>query len=165
MGTPEKLAEIAAQVRDGARAAGKDEASVQVVAKVRVSIDRDRERALEAAQLAAMYSVADHYRDMLASSGFEGEVAKASAAAAHGGLGAAAQTISDDYLESAAALRRHVDRRSARPPSPLRGVRRLADHRALRAGDGCADRRGAAVPRCVAHRQIPVMRKPDDLIL
>jgi len=100
MGTPEKLAEIAGQVRDGARAAGKDERSAQILAKVRVSIDADRDRArARLRKLAAMYTVADHYRDMLVASGFEGEVAKASAAAAEGGLRSAAQAISDEYLD------------------------------------------------------------------
>jgi alkanesulfonate monooxygenase SsuD/methylene tetrahydromethanopterin reductase-like flavin-dependent oxidoreductase (luciferase family) len=100
MGTPEKLAEIAGHVREGARAAGKDGGAAQVIAKVRVSIDADRDRARSRLRkLAAMYTVADHYRDMLVSSGFEGEVSKASAAAAQGGLRAAAQAISDDYLD------------------------------------------------------------------
>jgi alkanesulfonate monooxygenase SsuD/methylene tetrahydromethanopterin reductase-like flavin-dependent oxidoreductase (luciferase family) len=100
MATPDKLAEIAGHVREGARAAGKDEKAVQIIAKVRVSIDPDRECARSRLKrLAAMYTVADHYRDMLVASGFEGEVAKASAAAAEGGLRAVAHTISNDYLD------------------------------------------------------------------
>jgi alkanesulfonate monooxygenase SsuD/methylene tetrahydromethanopterin reductase-like flavin-dependent oxidoreductase (luciferase family) len=116
MGTPAKLAEIAAHVREGARAAGKDEASVQVIAKVRVSIDPDRDRARQRLRrLAAMYTVADHYRDMLASSGFEGEVTKATAAAGQGGLRAASAAVSDDYLDrlplfAATSIEEVVDR-------------------------------------------------------
>jgi alkanesulfonate monooxygenase SsuD/methylene tetrahydromethanopterin reductase-like flavin-dependent oxidoreductase (luciferase family) len=100
MATPEKLSSIAAAVREGARAAGKGETSVQVIAKVRVSVDSDRDRArARLRRLAAMYTVADHYRDMLASSGFEADVARASEAAAQGGLRAAAQTITNEYLD------------------------------------------------------------------
>jgi alkanesulfonate monooxygenase SsuD/methylene tetrahydromethanopterin reductase-like flavin-dependent oxidoreductase (luciferase family) len=116
MGTPEKLAEIALRVREGARAAGKDEASVQVIAKVRVSLDPDRARARSRLRkLAALYTVADHYREMLASSGFEGEVAKASSAAREGGLRAAAGAISDEYLDrlplfAATSIEEVVDR-------------------------------------------------------
>lgn len=116
MATPDKLGEIAALVREGARAAGKDERSVQVIAKVRVSLDPDRDRArFGLRKLAALYTVADHYREMLGSSGFEGEVAKASAAAAQGGLRAAAQAISDDYLDrlpliAATSIKEVIDR-------------------------------------------------------
>jgi alkanesulfonate monooxygenase SsuD/methylene tetrahydromethanopterin reductase-like flavin-dependent oxidoreductase (luciferase family) len=116
MGTPEKLAEIASWVRDGASAAGKDESKAQVVAKVRVSLDPDRDRARERLRrLAAMYTVADHYRDMLVSSGFEGEVSRAARAAAEGGLRAASQTITDEYLDrlpllAATSIEEVVDR-------------------------------------------------------
>jgi alkanesulfonate monooxygenase SsuD/methylene tetrahydromethanopterin reductase-like flavin-dependent oxidoreductase (luciferase family) len=116
MGTAEKLAEIAAEVRGGARAAGKDETSVQIIAKVRVCLDPDRDRARAGLRkLAARYTVADHYRDMLISSGFEAEVSKVSAAAAEGGLRSAARAITDDYLDrlpllAATSIEEVVDR-------------------------------------------------------
>jgi alkanesulfonate monooxygenase SsuD/methylene tetrahydromethanopterin reductase-like flavin-dependent oxidoreductase (luciferase family) len=116
MGTPAKIAEIAGHVREGARAAGKDESAAQVIAKVRVSLDPDRDRARAGLRkLAAVYTVADHYRDMLVASGFEGEVAKAIAAAREGGLRSATQAISDDYLDrlpllAATSIEEVVDR-------------------------------------------------------
>jgi alkanesulfonate monooxygenase SsuD/methylene tetrahydromethanopterin reductase-like flavin-dependent oxidoreductase (luciferase family) len=116
MATAEKLAEIVRLVREGARTAGKDESSVQVIAKVRVSLDPDRDRArARLRKLAALYTVADHYRDMLAASGFEAEVSKASAAAAEGGLRSATHAITDDYLDrlpllAATSIEEVVDR-------------------------------------------------------
>jgi alkanesulfonate monooxygenase SsuD/methylene tetrahydromethanopterin reductase-like flavin-dependent oxidoreductase (luciferase family) len=100
MATPGKLAEIASWVREGARAAGKDESAIQIIAKVRVTLHADRERARSRLrQLAAFYTVADHYADMLKSSGFEADVVRATEAFARGGLGAAEQQISDSYLD------------------------------------------------------------------
>jgi alkanesulfonate monooxygenase SsuD/methylene tetrahydromethanopterin reductase-like flavin-dependent oxidoreductase (luciferase family) len=101
MATPEKLADIAHRVREGARSAGRDPARVQVAAKVRVSLSSDRERArARLRQLAAFYTVADHYRDMLRASGFEEHVDMAAAAFEKGGLDAASREISDDYLDA-----------------------------------------------------------------
>ncbi len=100
MATPRKVAEIASWVREGARAAGKNEGAAEVITKVRVTLHSDRERArARLKQLAAFYTVADHYTDMLKSSGFEGEVNRAIEAFARGGLRAAEHQISDGYLD------------------------------------------------------------------
>jgi alkanesulfonate monooxygenase SsuD/methylene tetrahydromethanopterin reductase-like flavin-dependent oxidoreductase (luciferase family) len=100
MATPAKLSEIAGHVRDGARAAGKDPAAAVVVAKVRVSLHPDRERArARLRQVATFYTIADHYAEMLKSSGFEAEVARVTAAFADGGFRAAERQISDDYMD------------------------------------------------------------------
>ena len=45
MATPQKLADIVRHVREGASAAGRDPGSLQIAAKVRVSLHPDRERA------------------------------------------------------------------------------------------------------------------------
>jgi len=116
MATPEKLAEIVALVREGARAAGKPESAVQVITKVRVSIDADRERArTRLRQLAARYTVADRYREMLASSGFEGEVSRATEALREQGFRAVEATITDAYMDklpliAATSIEEVVDR-------------------------------------------------------
>jgi alkanesulfonate monooxygenase SsuD/methylene tetrahydromethanopterin reductase-like flavin-dependent oxidoreductase (luciferase family) len=100
MATPEKVAEITERVRDGARAAGRDPAAVQIAAKVRVSLHSDRERARSRLrQVAAFYTVADHYQDMLRSSGFGGEVDKAAEAFKKGGLREAERQISSEYID------------------------------------------------------------------
>jgi alkanesulfonate monooxygenase SsuD/methylene tetrahydromethanopterin reductase-like flavin-dependent oxidoreductase (luciferase family) len=101
MATPAKLAEIAGLVREGARAAGKRESDVDVITKVRVSIDADRDRARSRLrQLAAFYTAADHYADMLKASGFEADVVRVSEAFARGGLRAATESISNEYLDA-----------------------------------------------------------------
>jgi alkanesulfonate monooxygenase SsuD/methylene tetrahydromethanopterin reductase-like flavin-dependent oxidoreductase (luciferase family) len=100
MATPAKLAQIASLVREGARAAGKDESAAQVVTKVRVTLHADRDRArARLRRLAAFYTVADHYGDMLKSSGFEADVRLATSAFATGGLSLAEERISDRYLD------------------------------------------------------------------
>jgi alkanesulfonate monooxygenase SsuD/methylene tetrahydromethanopterin reductase-like flavin-dependent oxidoreductase (luciferase family) len=101
MATPEKIAEISQHVREGARTGGRDPGTVQIAAKVRVSLDPDRERArAKLRQVAAFYTVADHYQDMLRASGFEEHVDRAVEAFEQGGLGAAARSIPDDYLDA-----------------------------------------------------------------
>jgi 5,10-methylenetetrahydromethanopterin reductase len=101
MATPAKLADIARHVKDGARAAGRDADLVQVAAKVRVSLHPDRDRArARLRQLAAFYTVADHYQDMLRASGFEAHVDTAVRAFESGGLGAATRTVTDEYLDA-----------------------------------------------------------------
>ena len=120
MATPEKLAEIADHVRDGARGAGRVPGVAQVAAKVRVSLHPDRERArAKLRQLAAFYTVADHYQDMLRSSGFEQDVDLAIEAFKNGGLGEAQRTISDAVPGSVAAHCRDVDRGAHRAPQTL----------------------------------------------
>jgi alkanesulfonate monooxygenase SsuD/methylene tetrahydromethanopterin reductase-like flavin-dependent oxidoreductase (luciferase family) len=100
MATPAKLAEIARHVQEGARAAGRDPQAVQIAAKVRVSLHRDRESARSRLrQLAAFYTTADHYQDMLRSSGFAGEVDRVLESFKKGGLVEAVRAISDDYLD------------------------------------------------------------------
>jgi len=100
MATPDKLAEICDHVRDGARGAGRVPGVAQIAAKVRVSLHLDREHArAKLRHLAAFYTVADHYQDMLRSSGFEQDVDAAVEAFKNGGLGEAERTISDEYLD------------------------------------------------------------------
>jgi alkanesulfonate monooxygenase SsuD/methylene tetrahydromethanopterin reductase-like flavin-dependent oxidoreductase (luciferase family) len=99
MATASKLAEIAARVREGARASGR--VDVEVIAKVRVCIDADRDRARSRLrQLAAFYTAADHYADMLKASGFEADVVRIGEAFARGGLRAATEAVSNDYLDA-----------------------------------------------------------------
>jgi alkanesulfonate monooxygenase SsuD/methylene tetrahydromethanopterin reductase-like flavin-dependent oxidoreductase (luciferase family) len=95
-----KLGEIARHVHEGARAGGRDPASVQIAAKVRVTLHPDRARARDRLrELAAFYTVADHYQTMLRASGFEDDVDRAVLAFQRGGLREAQRSISDAYLD------------------------------------------------------------------
>src|SRR5438876_6435672 len=66
MGTPSTIREIADRVRAGAVEAGRDPNKVQIIAKVRVSLNADRAMARSRLrQVLTFYNIADHYRDML----------------------------------------------------------------------------------------------------
>ncbi len=75
MGTPATIKEIASRVREGAVEAGRDPNSIEIIAKVRVSLNPDRAAARsKLRQVLTFYNIADHYKDMLIASGFEPEV-------------------------------------------------------------------------------------------
>ena len=75
MATPATIREIASRVRAGAVEAGRDPNKLEIIAKVRVSLQPGPGGGpLALRQVLTFYNIADHYRDMLIASGFEPEV-------------------------------------------------------------------------------------------
>src|ERR1019366_6004401 len=100
MATPAKVREIAARAREGAVAAGRDPQKLDIITKVRVSLNPDRKVArTKLRQVLTFYNIADHYRDMLKSSGFEPEVNAVQEAFQKGGFKAAQEQITDAYMD------------------------------------------------------------------
>jgi alkanesulfonate monooxygenase SsuD/methylene tetrahydromethanopterin reductase-like flavin-dependent oxidoreductase (luciferase family) len=100
MGTPETIRAIAARVREGAVEAGRDPSKIEIIAKVRCSVNPDRTIARsKLRQVLTFYNIADHYKDMLIASGFEPEVTKIQAAFKESGFKAASQHMTDDYMD------------------------------------------------------------------
>ena len=100
MGTPATIRDIAARVREGALEAGRDPAKIEIIAKVRVSLNPDRAIARsKLRQVLTFYNIADHYKDMLIASGFKPEVTRIQATFKEGGFKAAAQHMTDEYMD------------------------------------------------------------------
>jgi alkanesulfonate monooxygenase SsuD/methylene tetrahydromethanopterin reductase-like flavin-dependent oxidoreductase (luciferase family) len=100
MGTPATIKEIAGRVRQGALEAGRDPNALEIIAKVRVSLNPDRAAARsKLRQVLTFYNIADHYKDMLIASGFEAEVTRIQEAFMAGGFKAAAQHMTDEYMD------------------------------------------------------------------
>lgn len=100
MATPATIRAIAGRVRAGAAEAGRDPKSIEIISKVRVSLNPDRAVARSRLrQVLTFYNIADHYRDLLKASGFEAEVAAVERAFQQGGFKAAQQLITDDYMD------------------------------------------------------------------
>ena len=69
MATPATIKEIARRVREGAVEAGRDQNALQIIAKVRVSLNPDRTIVRsKLRQVLTFYNIADHYKDMLIAS-------------------------------------------------------------------------------------------------
>lgn len=99
MANPAKVREIVANVRGGARAAGRDASAVEMCVKVRVAIHPDREIAKrKLKQVLTFYNLADFYKDMVAGQGFAQGSAAVRAAYETGGFKAAAAAVSDEML-------------------------------------------------------------------
>jgi alkanesulfonate monooxygenase SsuD/methylene tetrahydromethanopterin reductase-like flavin-dependent oxidoreductase (luciferase family) len=100
MGTPETVRQIAARVREGAAEAGRDPSKLEIIAKVRCSLNSDRAVARsKLRQVLTFYNIADHYKDMLIASGFAPEVTRIQEAFKAGGFKAAAQHMTDQYMD------------------------------------------------------------------
>jgi len=100
MATPATVKEIASRVHAGAREAGRDPKDVKIITKVRCSLNSDRQTARSRLrQVLTFYNIADHYRDMLKSSGFESEVAVIGEAFKSGGFKAAKAAMTDEYMD------------------------------------------------------------------
>jgi alkanesulfonate monooxygenase SsuD/methylene tetrahydromethanopterin reductase-like flavin-dependent oxidoreductase (luciferase family) len=100
MATPATIKEIARRVREGAVEAGRDPDALQIIAKVRVSLNPDRTIVRsKLRQVLTFYNIADHYKDMLIASGFEPEVTRVQEAFKSGGFKAAEQFITDEYMD------------------------------------------------------------------
>ena len=100
MATPEMIKTIAARVREGAVEAGRDPAKIEIIAKVRCSLNPDPAIARsKLRQVLTFYNIADHYKDMLIASGFESEVMAIQEAFKAGGFKAAATKMTDEYMD------------------------------------------------------------------
>jgi alkanesulfonate monooxygenase SsuD/methylene tetrahydromethanopterin reductase-like flavin-dependent oxidoreductase (luciferase family) len=100
MATPATIKEIAKRVREGAVEAGRDPNALEILVKVRVSLNPDRAIARsKLKQVLTFYNIADHYKDMLIASGFEPEVLRIQEAFKAGGFKAAAQFMTDEYMD------------------------------------------------------------------
>lgn len=100
MATPVMIRTIAERVRAGAVEAGRDPKSLEIIAKVRVSLNPDRAIARsKLRQVLTFYNIADHYKDMLKASGFEAEVTAIEAAFQKGGFKAAQALMTDEYID------------------------------------------------------------------
>lgn len=100
MATPAKVREIAERVRAGAAEANRAPGEIQIITKVRVSVNPDRGKArAKLRQVLTFYNIADHYSDMLKASGFETEVNAVQAAFREGGFKAAQETLTDSYMD------------------------------------------------------------------
>ncbi len=100
MATPATIREIAKRVREGAAEAGRDPDALEIIAKVRCSLNPDRAVARsKLRQVLTFYNIADHYKDMLIASGFEPEVMRIQDAFRSGGFKAAAQFMTDEYMD------------------------------------------------------------------
>jgi alkanesulfonate monooxygenase SsuD/methylene tetrahydromethanopterin reductase-like flavin-dependent oxidoreductase (luciferase family) len=100
MATPATVREIAGRVHAGAAEAGRAKSEVQIITKVRVSVNPDRTKArAKLRQVLTFYNIADHYSDMLKASGFETEVNAVQTAFRQGGFKAAQETLTDSYMD------------------------------------------------------------------
>jgi alkanesulfonate monooxygenase SsuD/methylene tetrahydromethanopterin reductase-like flavin-dependent oxidoreductase (luciferase family) len=100
MAIPATVREIAGRVHAGAAEAGRAKSEVQIITKVRVSVNPDRTKArAKLRQVLTFYNIADHYSDMLKASGFETEVNAVQAAFRQGGFKAAQETLTDSYMD------------------------------------------------------------------
>ncbi|OGA18965.1 MAG: hypothetical protein A3G25_00895 [Betaproteobacteria bacterium RIFCSPLOWO2_12_FULL_63_13] len=100
MATPGTIREIAKRVREGAVEAGRDPNALEIIAKVRCSLNADRTIARsKLKQVLTFYNIADHYKDMLIASGFEPEVLRIQEAFKSGGFKAASQCMTDEYMD------------------------------------------------------------------
>jgi alkanesulfonate monooxygenase SsuD/methylene tetrahydromethanopterin reductase-like flavin-dependent oxidoreductase (luciferase family) len=100
MAIPDTIREIAGRVRAGAEEEGRNPDDVEIITKVRVSLNKDRAVARsKLKQVLTFYNIADHYKDMLIASGFEPEVMAVQDAFKEGGFKAAQTQITDAYMD------------------------------------------------------------------
>jgi alkanesulfonate monooxygenase SsuD/methylene tetrahydromethanopterin reductase-like flavin-dependent oxidoreductase (luciferase family) len=100
MATPEKIREIAERVRAGAEEAGRDPHTIEIIGKVRISLNSDRTVArTKLRQALTFYNIADHYSDMLRGQGFQANVDAVQDAFKQGGFKAAMASLTDDYMD------------------------------------------------------------------
>lgn len=100
MAIPDTIREIAGRVHAGAEEEGRNPNDLDIITKVRVSLNKDRDVARsKLRQVLTFYNIADHYKDMLISSGFEPEVMAVQEAFKEGGFKAAQTQITDAYMD------------------------------------------------------------------
>lgn len=100
MATPAKVKEIIGRVHEGAREAGRDPSKIEIIAKSRVSLNPDKQKAREKLrQVLTFYNIADHYSDMLRGMGFDQEVSAIHEAFQKGGFKSAMGALTDEYMD------------------------------------------------------------------
>ncbi len=100
LANPTMIGEILESFREGAREAGRDPGSLDVVAKVRVSLNEDEEKARHALKkVLTFYCLAAGYRDMLSQMGWESVVGAVQAAFDEKGFHEARRQIPDEMLD------------------------------------------------------------------
>ena len=100
MAIPDTIREITRRVHAGAAEEGRKPDELAIIAKVRVSLNKDRKVARsKLKQVLTFYNIADHYKDMLIASGFEPEVMAVQEAFKAGGFKAAQAQITDAYMD------------------------------------------------------------------
>jgi alkanesulfonate monooxygenase SsuD/methylene tetrahydromethanopterin reductase-like flavin-dependent oxidoreductase (luciferase family) len=96
MANPAEIRRIAADARQGAEAAGRDPARLEIICKIRCSIAKTYGEAREALSHAlTYYALADYYRELLTRMGFAEEVEAMRAAWKSGGFHSARSLITD----------------------------------------------------------------------
>ena len=99
MADPGRIAFVSENLAIGAKEAGRDPKSLEIVAKVRVSLNDDIERSKDALKkVVTFYSLAQHYRDMLAEMGLGAEVKKIQETYKASGFKTAVKVVTDDML-------------------------------------------------------------------
>ncbi|MDG6901473.1 MAG: LLM class flavin-dependent oxidoreductase [Nitrososphaerota archaeon] len=99
MADPGRISFVAENLGIGAKEAGRDPKRFEIVAKVRVSLNDDIEKAKDALKkVVTFYSLAHHYRDMLAEMGLGEEVKKIQETYKASGFKVAAKAVTDDML-------------------------------------------------------------------
>lgn len=105
MASPERISFIADNLAKGAEEAGRDPHELEVVAKVRVSLNRDIENAKNSLRrVVAYYALALHYKDALSQMGLGQEVERINEAYIKSGFGEAASAVTDEMLERTPVL-------------------------------------------------------------
>jgi alkanesulfonate monooxygenase SsuD/methylene tetrahydromethanopterin reductase-like flavin-dependent oxidoreductase (luciferase family) len=100
MATPAKVREIRQGAMAGAVEAGRNPGNLEVIVKVRCSLNPDRARARSGLrQVLTFYNIADYYSDLLRASGFEAQVNAVQQAHRESGFKAAMAKVTDDYMD------------------------------------------------------------------
>jgi alkanesulfonate monooxygenase SsuD/methylene tetrahydromethanopterin reductase-like flavin-dependent oxidoreductase (luciferase family) len=101
MANPSEIRRIAAEVKAGAKEAGKDPAAMEIICKIRCSIAQTYDIARDALSHAlTYYALADYYRELLGRMGFADEIEAMRAAWKSEGFHAARRLISDRMFHS-----------------------------------------------------------------
>lgn len=98
--TPEGMRDAVAQVHEGAKAAGRDPASIDVVARIIVAIDEDPQfLRYMLKRMATTYAMVDVYNASLTRQGFEAEAAAIRSAWNGGDREGAVEAVTDEMIE------------------------------------------------------------------
>lgn len=100
MANPNEIRRITEEVRRGAKEAGKDPSTIEIICKIRCSLAPSYETAREALSHAlTYYALADYYRDLLGRMGFAADVEAMRAAWKSGGFHAARKCVTTRLFE------------------------------------------------------------------
>ena len=105
MANPAEIRRIADEARAGAKEAGKEPGSLEIICKVRCSVARDRAQAREAlSRLLTYYALADYYRELFSRMGFAAEVEAMRSAWRASGFHAARALITERFFQGVALI-------------------------------------------------------------